>query len=236
MTIEYWKEVKERLVAIRKIDCDCNLVFGSKGHKYKPLGSVSQEEIKSFQVENGMDLPRDYRDFLLVVGGGPGPDYGIYSFEKVKSYSPNVSRVFSLTESTEWPESEDDPIWDLPGLLNISTSGCAIDWYIEVNGSQPGTMWVDSGPGWELTKADSFINWYSSWLNRIEKGLLDYVELKKMVKSKSKLSDIESKLNIESKNFKWDGFEYKRFGGIPGRLTLKGDRVVSMDLGPCWIN
>jgi hypothetical protein len=234
MTIEYWKEVNKRLKKLQQIDRGHELVFGSKGHKYKPHGPVSEKEIDAFEKANNVYLPEEYRDFLLTIGGGPGPDYGIYSFHTIDA--PKVSEKFFLTESTEWPDDDNHPIWDLPGLINISTSGCAIDWFLEVKGPQPGTMWVDSGPGWELSKQDLFINWYSKWLDRIESGLLRYVILKTMVHSKSSIHEIEQELEMESREFRWDGFEYRRFEGVPGRITCDGGRAVSLDIGPCWIN
>lgn len=235
MTIKYWQDALARIRKIRIIDRNNELVFGSKWHKYEPCGPVSEKDIECFEESHSVKIPHDYRTFLLVIGGGPGPHYGIYSFTDVKSYSPNVGQKFTLTESTEWPESDDDPMWDFPGLLNISTSGCATDWFIEVNGNQPGTMWVDSGSGYQLAKMESFKSWYSAWLDRIEKGLLAYLKLETLVKANATLSCIEKELNIEAADFNWDGVTYKRFNGIPGRVTLYSGTAVLIDTGPCWI-
>lgn len=234
MNIKYWKEAKRRIAELRKIDRRFELVFGSKGHEYEIFDTVSEKEIESFENKYDVRLPEEYRIFLMHFGaGGPGPDYGIYDFRKINPH--NVSERFTLTESTEWPEDDDNAIYKLPGLLNISTSGCAIDWYLEVNGPQLGTMWVDSGPGLELTKTESFSAWYTTWLDRIEVGLRNYVVLQKMSNSNEDLKKIEETLGIKSYEFKWDGIKYHRFRGIPGRLRCVDGQVVSFDIGTCWI-
>ena len=86
---------------------------------YEP---VSEERLANFESINGVNLPTDYRSFLSAFGaGGAGPDYGIYDFAKIESVS--VQDRFHLTDTSEWPEDDDDRMWDLPGLLPISTSG-----------------------------------------------------------------------------------------------------------------
>src|SRR5690242_17580221 len=142
---DYWRDAKTRIAALKRIDSGLELVFGSKGHKYHVLEPVSEARLRAFEFRNGVPIPAEYRSLLASFGsGGAGPDYGICDFRKLETVS--VREKFYLTESQAWPYDADDPIWKLPGLLTISTSGCAIDWYIEMNGPQPGTMWVDAGP------------------------------------------------------------------------------------------
>jgi hypothetical protein len=165
--------------------------------------------------------------------GGAGPDYGIYDFAKIESVS--VQERFHLTDSTEWPDDDDDRMWDLPGLLPVSTSGCAIDWSIEINGPQPGTMWVNAGPGDRLMRCGTFGTWYEQWLDRVELGLQRFKRVSELIGSNATLRQIADDCGVEPIEFNWDGIEYLRFPGVPGRIRADGDRVQSFDVGTCWI-
>jgi hypothetical protein len=231
---DYWIEARQRIAKMRRIDRLNKLVFGSNGHKYEILDPVSEKRIHEFELRNGVELPDEYRSFLTVFGaGGAGPDYGIYDFSYVEPVS--VKQPFHLTDSQEWPDDDDDPMWDLPGLLTISTSGCAIDWSIEVNGPQPGTMWVDAGPRDKLVRCDSFGVWYGKWLDRIETGLQKYTVISKLIASRATILQIIEGCGIEPTYFKRDGRTYIRFQGVPGRIRPKGDYVASFDIDTCWI-
>ena len=217
-----------------QIDTRCELVFGSSMHRYMAYEPVSEERLAKFESINGVELPPEYRSFLTSFGaGGAGPDYGIYDFAKIESVS--VRDRFHLTDTSEWPEDDDDRIWDLPGLLPISTSGCAIDWSIEINGPQPGTMWVDAGPGDRLMRCETFGTWYGQWLDRVELGLHKFKRVFELISSNATLREIADDCGVEATEFKWDGITYLRFPGIPGRIRAVGDRVQTFDVGTCWI-
>ena len=231
---QYWIDVQRRISGMRQIDARCELVFGSSMHRYMNYEPVSEERLARFESINCVTLPPEYRSFLTAFGaGGAGPDYGIYDFAKIESVS--VRDRFHLTDTSEWPEDDDDPMWDLPGLLPISTSGCAIDWSIEINGPQPGTMWVDAGPGDRLMRCETFGTWYEQWLDRVELGLQRFKRVSELIGSNATLRQIAYDCGIEPTEFNWDGIAYVRFPGIPGRIRASGDRVQSFDVGTCWI-
>lgn len=231
---DFWQQAKVRVTRFQEIDLHRELVFGSKGHQYQILDPLSEEELQAFEQQHQLRLPKEYHSFLKYFGaGGAGPDYGIYDFKSLETEF--LHKRFELTESIEWPDDDDHPLWDFPGLLTISTSGCAIDWFVEVNGPQPGTMWVDAGPGWKFQKEGSFTQWYTAWLDRIEYGLEKYVILKDLARSRATLEHIEKILGVEAKEFSWDGQEYYRFKGIPGRLQCRNTKVISFDVGTSWI-
>ena len=99
--VDYWTEVRQRIIEMRHIDFSCNMVFGSNSHKYKINRRVSERRLRAFEVKNDVELPSEYRAFLTAFGaGGAGPDYGIYSFARIGSHS--VRERFHLTESCEW--------------------------------------------------------------------------------------------------------------------------------------
>ena len=145
-----WVSAKARIAALKQVDPALELVFGSKRHKYAYLPPADEPRLRAFEAAHGVALPPEYRRFLTTPGaGGAGPHYGLHDFHNVEA--SRVGEWFPLTDSREWPDG-DDPIYRLPGLLTISTSGRPIDWFIEVNGPQPGTTWVDAGPGNELMR------------------------------------------------------------------------------------
>lgn len=231
---DFWQQAKARVTRFQEIDINRELVFGSKGHHYQILDLLSEEELQAFEHQHQLRLPEEYRLFLQYFGaGGAGPDYGIYDFKSLETEF--LHKRFELTESTEWPDDDDHPLWDFPGLLTISTSGCAIDWFLEVNGPQPGTMWVDAGPRWEFQKEACFAQWYVAWLDRIEYGLEKYVTLKDLAYSQATLEHIEKILGVDAAMFNRGGQEYYGFQGIPGRLQCQNGKAISFDVGTSWI-
>jgi hypothetical protein len=53
-------------------------------HRYSFNPVVRAEEIRAFESAHRVDLPADYRDFLLQVGnGGAGPDFGVNALGRV---------------------------------------------------------------------------------------------------------------------------------------------------------
>lgn len=54
-------------------------VFGATSHCYRMNPTLSEEEVVAFEARHGVQLPDDYRQFLMRVGnGGAGPDYGVF--------------------------------------------------------------------------------------------------------------------------------------------------------------
>ena len=231
----YWETARTRITDIRRIDRQHNLVFGSDGHRYRIEKPIVESRLKQFECRNGVDLPVEYRTFLGSFGaGGAGPDYGIFAFSEVESH--DVSTPFHITDSTEWPEDDEDPMWHLSGLLPISTSGCGVDWSIEINGPQPGTMWVDAGPGDHLMRCQSFGTWFGDWLDRIELGLRKYELVKALISIKASVAEISCACKTEPHYFESDGGSFCRFLGVPGCLRLEGEQVASFQLNKCWIS
>ena len=232
--VEFWFHARQRIFRLARIDSSHKLVFGSNLHKYEIFHPVPEERICAFETENCVQLPPEFRSFLTTFGaGGAGPDYGVFNFFEIDA--ANVRMPFHLTETTSWPDDDDDPMWELPGLLTIATSGCAIDWSIEINGPQPGTMWVNAGPGDSLMRCDTFGTWYEKWLDRVELGLQKHELVSGLIASGATIDEITGRCGVEPEKFDWDGVAYLRFPGIPGRIRADGNRVASFDIGTCWI-
>lgn len=230
----FWSAARSRIAGLKRMDSRFEFVFGSKGHQYEVSPPVSEAQIQSFEAANGVALPAEYRSFLALCGsGGAGPDYGIYDFLALEA--ANVREAFPLTDTRSWPEDDGDPLWRLPGLLTLSTSGCGIDWFLEVNGRQPGTMWVNAGPGDQLMRCESFGTWYGNWLNRVEFGSQKHHIIRDMIEAKASLQEVKEAAEVEPYEYTTEGARYLRFPGIPGRIRLDGGKIVTLELGTCWI-
>ncbi|WP_194894914.1 SMI1/KNR4 family protein [Catenulispora pinisilvae] len=78
-----WAGVRERVLALAAAP-DGDEVFGAGGHGFEleePLTAAALAEVESLL---GVELPHDYRTFLLEVGaGGAGPAYGLFPLQRV---------------------------------------------------------------------------------------------------------------------------------------------------------
>src|SRR5262249_32542779 len=52
------------------------------GHAYK-VDRIRTELLAAKEIELGTALPEEYKNWLLTVGSGAGPDYGLFAMEKV---------------------------------------------------------------------------------------------------------------------------------------------------------
>jgi hypothetical protein len=230
----YWRTARSRVKALKVLDANCKLVFASDAHRYEVLPPVREGDIAGFERRNGIQLPLEYRLFLLHCGaGGAGPDYGLYAFADLEPW--HVAERFPLLQTQAFSEDDDDPLWRFPGLLCLGTAGCAIDWYLEVNGSVPGTMWVDAGPGEALTRVASFGAWYSAWLERVEVGLRKHARLYQLVASGATMSEIVQAMDTKTHRSRRDDRDFLTFHGVPGRLEVDGERVVRLDVSTNWM-
>ena len=55
-------------------------VFGASTHRYVLNPCLSEEQVRESESRYGIDIPEEYRNFLLFMGnGGAGPAYGVFS-------------------------------------------------------------------------------------------------------------------------------------------------------------
>ena len=60
--------------------------FGSSMHKYILNPTVSEATVLEFEAKHAIQLPQDYRCFLMEVGnGGAGPHYGLFKLGETDS-------------------------------------------------------------------------------------------------------------------------------------------------------
>jgi hypothetical protein len=72
--------IHEKLNSLRKADPKYWL-FGAESHRYRLGPLVGEETLSSLEGRLSIDLPNEYRLYLLNVGnGGAGPGYGVMRF------------------------------------------------------------------------------------------------------------------------------------------------------------
>lgn len=146
-------------------------VFGSKpgnhwGHGYKFNNPLTLSDVLKFESKTGVNLPEDYRDFILNLGdGGVGPYYGIKKLADAAEYS-DLSKSFPWVSKVNLSNDDYDDM--LPGALVIAERGCAYTDILVVKGLSCGQIWSDFTAADEpiLPSHDSFSDWYLDWLKR----------------------------------------------------------------------
>lgn len=134
------------------------------------LGPVATEaEVVALERDIG-PLPPDYRRFVRnVQHRGAGPGYGL-----VSPLHP-AQRVTAKGVMT-WRHDE-SPSRPAQGVLLLAHAGCGNAWLLALNGSAPGTIWIDAGgsDGRARKVADSFTEWYEGWLDALVRDVPRFV-------------------------------------------------------------
>ena len=73
---------REEIEALSKLDARRSC-FGSPSHRFQ-LRPVTLAEVRAFEEFCGINLPEDYRDYLLEVGFGAGPYHGLLNFGRIR--------------------------------------------------------------------------------------------------------------------------------------------------------
>lgn len=153
----------DRLVVLKNKDSN-HKVFGASRHQYRSI-CVTEAEMSEFESWCGVAMPLSYRDFMVHVGHGAGPYYGLLS--------PAMSRREIQCCLTDWGEDLPQPVhihrpfpfsitqaqtarerqiagdkepwiestWPMNGCIPISHHGC---WYwsvLVIVGECAGRVW-----------------------------------------------------------------------------------------------
>jgi hypothetical protein len=167
--------LRQKLLQLATLDRN-RRIFGShepwgSGHEYQLYPALGAGYLERGEAYHNVQLPQDYRDFLLyVANGGAGPHYGLYSLEEGIGHThPSEPFPFEFA-----PVQSDDPRlgsgWReaTPGIVRLNDQGCGYYSFLVVNGVAYGTVWTDwteAGEGLEPTHS-SFTAWYEAWLDR----------------------------------------------------------------------
>jgi len=78
-----WSDVVERLGRLA-VQPNAGNVFGSMGHGWRLEPALSAAELAELEGQLLVELPSEYRSFLLEVSrGGAGPAYGLFPLRRV---------------------------------------------------------------------------------------------------------------------------------------------------------
>jgi uncharacterized protein (TIGR02996 family) len=169
------RRIKEKLEHLR-VHGRRHEVFGAQAHQFLLRPCLKEAEIRSFEKKQCVELPEDYRDFLLRVGnGGAGPDNGLASL-CVPDDDSRLSEPFLPDEinSRGFPTCYN-------GYLVIGLKGCGYLNMLVVSGPHRGKVWYDcrDGDGGFEPTGQMFLEWYEAWLD----GSLGPNAISKWVKS-----------------------------------------------------
>ena len=168
----------EKLKRLAALDLD-RKIFGAFDHRYQLNEPADPRDVAAFEELFGVQLPGDYRAFLLLIAnGGAGPGYGVFPFEEYESNEEQaLDRLFPHRDDWD-PEVapfEGNPV---DGSMRIGNMGCGIDVMLVVNGPEYGHIWEDhreseggiypflSGDPEQANARFTFTAWYEEWLDK----------------------------------------------------------------------
>ena len=165
--------------------------FGAYSHQYKLAAPAGEEAIQEFEEQQGIRLPEEYRDFLMLVGnGGAGPYYGLYGLKALKedlsdSHGGVMEEpvIYPKMSEEEWDRMADpegrrkgEEVHPYAGILPIGTQGCTLMTGLMLAGPYRGqVVYYDEdfcGPPF-FTREKGFLEWYERWLQELYVILLD---------------------------------------------------------------
>jgi len=193
------ERIREKLRQLRDLDRALT-VFGSSSHEYRLGPPLPEEGLAEIEAYYGVQLPAEYRLFLTRIGhGGAGPYYGLFALDA--DDPENITQSELIRKPFRWdqafnPYDWEDPcsqedVWCdedadvddegppqiilvVPGALYICHYGCAIRFFLIVQGECVGEVWRDSQADDEGILPEcgadgrrlSFFDWYEQWLDQ----------------------------------------------------------------------
>lgn len=145
---------------------------GAQTDKYELQERLSESEVLRFEARQGIQLPAEYRQFLLQVGnGGAGPYHGLsrlgefagMSWEELPGLVGDLAASFPYTErwnedslsqelTTEEQYQRQDQYWSprhVNGAIPICDAGCNLRVMLIVSGPEKGNIWLDDRADWQ---------------------------------------------------------------------------------------
>lgn len=176
--------LQEKLARLRDLDPDFKIA-GVRSHQYKLKPCLTEAEISAFENEHQIQLPADYRNFLLEMGnGGAAPSNGIVPlsayFDLVPDQAdPENNGTFLSSEfphNEHWnpkPDSDYTAMKQVQGSIAIADEGCGTTIRLVVSGAEKGNIWIDDrdnrygvrpASAGSVSHAD-FFTWFNHWLD-----------------------------------------------------------------------
>lgn len=139
-------------------------ILGCDVHRYKLNSCISEAKLQAFEQKYKITLPKDYRNFLLLMGnGGAGPGYGLFGI----GYKSEMTRILKqegedflcqffpgedfLDEDDDDFEDEDEDFEDdeidsenylIQGTITIAHYGSGLYAQLVLTGNQRGNVWI----------------------------------------------------------------------------------------------
>ena len=166
------------LVEDSKIDLTGSMDSSHNYHSYP----VPEEMLAAFEQACGVTLPADYRQFLLTIGTGAGPNYGLLPLNLERGYRFCNSRTelvqpfpgYPNAPEAEWLDmlwaQDEDPTASsaYAGLLEVAGKDLYHLTGLVVSGAHRGRVLradlaLDSVP--VFYPEANFLDWYEDWLD-----------------------------------------------------------------------
>ncbi|WP_144126910.1 HEAT repeat domain-containing protein [Catellatospora sichuanensis] len=177
--------IAEKLAAVA--DSDRPLSLPEEEHGYRLGACLPEEEVAAFEAAHGVDLPEEYRRFLIEVGdGGAGPSYGLAPLAdacspgrcgtghlaRPSAYRPGVRyrQYWDGWDFYDMARAGHDFVAD--GTLTVVNHGCTLTTQLIVSGPSRGRLFnVDTdGIGPYVLEDEDFLAWYERWLDELTAG------------------------------------------------------------------
>jgi hypothetical protein len=186
----FWQEAK----ALNGADWR-RKVFGAVKHRYRSH-PVSAAAMEKFEKWCGVAMPPAYREYMLTIGCGMGPYYGLWSPAEIRKEmemqlsdwqdgeKPSPSKTFPYTiadaqsilartaagEKEPWAVST----WPIDGCIPICHQGCAYYSVLALTGECAGRIWdIDESGLWlpgncpaGAVSPPTFEEWLMAWIER----------------------------------------------------------------------
>src|SRR6266404_6051741 len=160
---ERFQPLWDRLTALKNKDSQ-HKVFGASQHHYRSI-CATEEEMSEFEAWCGVTLPNSYRDYLIQVGHGTGPYYGIWNPGKSRSeilccladwdaelrqnFHTNRPFPYSVVDAQKTQERRIagdkehwiKSTWPIDGCIPICHQGCTYWSVLVIAGECAGRMW-----------------------------------------------------------------------------------------------
>ncbi|MCL1993099.1 MAG: SMI1/KNR4 family protein [Spirochaetes bacterium] len=181
-----------------KNNYDGFITFGAAEHKFILNPVLPEADVKNFEREHNIELPKDYFYFVTNIGnGGAGPGYGLLPLETWSRELADppagdfLNTPFPHTapwNDTVFYELDDDGGDDfyhsnkyVTGAIRIAHYGCGIMYMLVVTGNEKGHIWVDDrcsdyGIYPAANPPVGFETWYTDWLEKSAGELSDWLE------------------------------------------------------------
>ena len=147
--------IKQKIDTIKNLDRDFG-AFGSDLWRYE-FKKPGLAEIEKLESSHGVTLPVEFRNFILKIGFGAGPVYGV-----------NPGTFLDIDKWEDDGDEEYQPLYD--GFIVIAEHGCGKETMIIIDGKHKGEIWQNNDYGFEKL-SDSYFEWYEKWLDNLTKIL-----------------------------------------------------------------